>query len=219
VWCDEDLQRLVGQAWPGAAASGASPRTLWCGSAGLAHALARHLGLAPERQPSLSTGLAAGAASVLFISASHHPVTQRQWSRLLAAWPDAVHVQGADDAALAQALKRMAMPYRLALLDLSPRAPLPAAMAAQRLRAQLMALARAATPPDALVVVGGDTLRAVGHALGAQGLAAGAALRPGWGRARWIGGRWPEGTCHARSGAFGDEDDAVHQVQAVMQLA
>ena len=66
-----------------------------------------------------------------------------------------------------------------------------------------------------MIVVGGDTLRALCRATGAQSLRAQASPRPGWGRARWVGGRWDGVDCHARSGAFGADDDLLSIVRAL----
>ncbi len=55
-------------------------RWLWCGSAGLAHAIAAHRGLAPEVPPVAFHEATKGP--VLLISASHHPVVRQQWDVL-----------------------------------------------------------------------------------------------------------------------------------------
>jgi len=196
-----------------AASSSAARRWLWCGSAGLAHALARVLTL-EARAPATPAG--AGAAPLLLVSASHHPVARRQWARLLAQHPQAIVAREGQPGALQAALAAMQRPHELALLDLSPTAPLAAEAAASLLADQLRAVAQHAPRPGVLVVVGGDTLRGLCRATAARGLCASAAARTGWGQARWIGGPWDGLPCHSRSGAFGADDDLV-QMLALLQ--
>ena len=69
-------------------------------------------------------------------------------------------------------------------------------------------------PPDALLVLGGDSLRALVRASGAAALHTGLALRPGWGRAVWSGGAWDGLAVDARSGAFGADDDLCQALLA-----
>lgn len=207
VRSDADLQALVRDALaPGA------PRRLWCGSAGLAHALAAALGR-PAPVPQAPAG--AGAAPLLLVSASHQAVTRRQFARLRAARPDALAVEGGDDAALAAALAAMRAPFRAAFIGLAPATMIAPAEAAARLERRLAAIAAGAPRPGVLVVVGGDTLLGLCRATGAQGLRASAATRAGWGQARWLGGRWDGLACHSRSGAFGDDADLVDAVAAL----
>lgn len=188
---------------------------LWCGSAGLALALAQRLQRAP-RGPAVMAGV--GARPLLLLSASHHPVVRRQWQRLLAAGcvaPGDVLARDGDEATVAAALAALRGPWRQALIDLSPCRELTPGQAATLLAAQMARLAQALPQmphPGALVVVGGDTLRALCRATGAQGLAARPAARPGWGQARWLGGVWDGVPCHTRSGAFGNDDDLADLV-------
>lgn len=176
---DNDLERLIERvlAAPG-------KRTLLCGSAGLAHAVAAAAGLAAR-----STGVPVAhvRGRVRVMTASRHPVLRSQWPRLAV-------VAGTLD---------------LALDDLAPAASLAAEAAAAHVAEQLRRLVAAVPRPDAVIVVGGDTLRAVCHACGVTALMARPALRSGWGRARFVGGLWHDVECHARSGAFGDPDDLV----------
>lgn len=188
---------------------------LWCGSAGLALALAQVLQRAPQGAPALA---GVGAQPLLMLSASHHSVVRRQWQRLLAA-PAAqgsdVLARTGDPAQVTAALAALAGPYRQALIDLSPREVLTPAQAAELLARQMGQLDPAGLRPGVLVVVGGDTLRALCRATGAHGLAARAAARPGWGQARWLGGAWDGVPCHSRSGAFGNDDDLAEIVAAL----
>lgn len=205
---DADLQAVADRV----RAQGAQ-RWLWCGSAGLAHALARALGLA-ARLPAAMAG--AGRKPLLLVSASHQAVSRRQWALLRAAQAQAaLLVREGDAAQLRAALAAMRSPFEAALLDLAPLAPLSAEAAAALLAEQLAAIAQQAPRPGVLAVVGGDTLLGLCRATGARGLLASAALRAGWGQARWIGGPWDGVLCHSRSGAFGGERDLVEAVAAL----
>jgi uncharacterized protein YgbK (DUF1537 family) len=200
VGSDDDLARIaVGSVGP-------SPtKTLWCGSAGLAHAIAAAHGLAAP--PDRVEPTAAGRGPVLVISASHHPVVRKQWGVLKGAERGALMASHGQPAALRAAFRAMGHPFDFALFDLSPTRTLPPADAAALLARQLGAIVAEAPRPGTLVVVGGDTLRALCRAAAASALVACPALRPGWGCARLVGGTWDGVRCHTRSGAFGDPDD------------
>ncbi len=203
---DEDLLRIAASAL---AARAVGP-LLCCGSAGLAFALAKVLGHEPVLPPADPP-----ASPLMLVSASHHAVVRRQWSLLLAGQQAAIVVRDGDAAALDAACRAMASPFDLALFDLAPAAPMDAAAAAALLAAQLAQIARHAPRPGVLVVVGGDTLRALCRATAATGLLASASARAGWGRARWVGGPWDGLPCHSRSGAFGGEADLAEQIAAL----
>jgi uncharacterized protein YgbK (DUF1537 family) len=209
-----DLLAIAAQA-----ATPAGARWLWCGSAGLAQALAAVLGLADgPAQAQTEAPPASLPRRALVIGASHQPVVRRQWAQLRAAWPDAIAVEAGDaaqfDAALA-ALARPREPWDLALLELSPLQPLSAAQAADLLHGQLTALAPGMAPPQHLLVIGGDTLLGLCRATGVQALHTRPARRPGWGCAQLASGRWDGLIVHSRSGAFGGDDDLVHMLQQV----
>ena len=162
---------------------------LWCGSAGLAHALAEvHGRAAGHALPPASPG------PVLLVSASHHAVVRRQWARLQSHG-------GAD--------------LDLRCVDLSAPGRLDPEAAAAALAAQTQALVEGSARPGTLVVIGGDTLRALCRAAGTDALLARAAPRPGWGQAQLVGGRWDGLRCHSRSGAFGSDDDLVETLRAI----
>lgn len=187
ITCDADLDQLAALSrQPGA------ERWLWCGSAGLAWALARAAGLAPTNAAGASpaTPAAPMKAPALVASASRHAVLRTQWQRLVR--------------------RNDAGPPRTAawhLRDLAEPHPLSPADAAARLQREAQRLVRDEPRPGALVVVGGDTLLALCEASGAHGLAAGPGPRAGWGAARLEGGRWDGVPCFSRSGAFGADDD------------
>jgi uncharacterized protein YgbK (DUF1537 family) len=173
---------------------------LWCGSAGLAHALARRL---PARPPAAIDVPATG--QIVFVSASHHTVTREQWRVLRSSSFPAMYFSGED----LHTLNSGSINHPL-LIDLSSEAPLSAAQAATLLRAQCRVIADYVSRPRALVVVGGDTLLALCRALGANSLISETALdRSGWGCARLSGGAWDGLVCHTRSGAFGAANDLL----------
>jgi len=183
-------------------------RWLWCGSAGLAHALARHLPTPPQTPTLARTSKASGP--VMLVSASHHPVSREQWRVLREACGAQCHA-GEDPRTLQVDATRY--PTRI---DLSAAERIPPAQAATLLQIQAQAIANHAPRPRALVVVGGDTLLALCHALGATGLQSEVALnRPGWGCARMVGGRWDGLVCHTRSGAFGGPQDLLEVLASV----
>jgi D-threonate/D-erythronate kinase len=186
---------------------------LWCGSAGLAHAIAVAHGLAPgtasvaHRDP--------GPGPVLLISASHHPVVRRQWDIVRATERGAVMVTHGQQATLRAAFRAMGQGFDVAMFDLSPTRVLAPGDAAALLGRQLDAVVRQSPRPGALVVVGGDTLLALCRTAGAHALVAHASERVGWGCARFVGGAWDGVACYSRSGAFGDPDDLSTMVQQV----
>ena len=113
------------------------------------------------------------------------------------------------------AFRAMGEPSDFAMFDLSPMRTLAPAEAATLLARQAGMIVDETPRPAALVVIGGDTLRALCRAAGADALVARPALRPGWGCARLVGGRWDGLRCHTRSGAFGDADDLATMVRLV----
>ena len=202
---DDDLQRVAELSL-----RSDSRDWLWCGSAGLAHALARVHGLAAKPAP-----LRPAPPPLLLVSASHHEVARRQWALLQAALPDAPLAMHGEAEAIEAVLAAMRRPCKAALLDRAPADLLSAAEAAALLARQLTAVVASAPRPATLAVVGGDTLRALCRATGARALLAQASPRPGWGRARWVGGCWDGVECHSRSGAFGADDDLLSMVGAL----
>jgi uncharacterized protein YgbK (DUF1537 family) len=202
---DEDLDAVVALLKQRGA-----KRLLWCGSAGLAHALAR----SPVRpEPSAADADATATGPVMLVSASHHPVSREQWRVLRQSrWANECH-DGADPASLVREAQRYPR-----LLDLSPQTRITPAEAAALLSRQANLIARHAPRPGVLVVVGGDTLLSLCHATGAQGLRSEPALdRRGWGSARLVGGRWDGVVCHTRSGAFGGPQDLAEVLQGLEQ--
>ena len=181
---------------------------LWCGSAGLAHALARRL--PPTAPPTPAPDMPAPIGHPMLVSASHHPVSREQWRVLREAHGERCH-SGEDPRTL-----QVDAAHYPALIDLSARQHIAPEAAAALLHAQAQAIAAHAPRPRTLVVVGGDTLLALCRALGATGLQSQVALdRAGWGCARMLGGRWDGLVCHTRSGAFGGPQDLLQVLASV----
>lgn len=197
---DPDLDHILARASQGRDA------WLWCGSAGLAQALARQRSapLVLHSQP-LPAAAGGQAGPLMLVSASHHAVSRGQWQKLRQSpWGPHCHA-GVEAVGWAQS-----GPGHPLLLDLCAAEPLRHEQAARLLAHQAATIAQQAPRPRSLVVVGGDTLLALCHALGARGLQSDTPLaRSGWGCARMLGGRWDGVLCHSRSGAFGPEGDLL----------
>jgi len=192
VTCDADLAQLAGLS-----RSTNAQRWLWCGSAGLAWALAREWGLAGhgELGSTSHTVTALQPGHTLVVTASRHPVLRGQLTHL------------ADSAVLTE--------VNAQLRDLACDQPLSAAQAQAQLAQQTHTLAHIQPRPTRLVVVGGDTLLALCLATGAHSLRAGHSPRSGWGLARLQGGLWDGVPCYSRSGAFGAPDDLSALLETV----
>ena len=212
---DADLDRLCAQYFQ------SGEHTLWCGSAGLAAALARQSAIAnalkvalPER-PAVP-GLAAGTDKFWVIGASHQAATQRQWARAMAAYPQALTVRGGDAQELHEVTKALhGGAVGPALINLSPGTRLSAAEATDLLHAQVSELTQGTAAPARVLVIGGDTVRALAISTGVQYMVSGIPARAGWGRAQWRGGRWDGVWMDCRSGAFGDDGDLLAAIAAV----
>lgn len=191
---DAGLARLAALS---SARPGVAQRWLWCGSAGLAWALARHWKLAPAG-PEAMTPV---KGRVCIVTASRHPVLREQLQSLAPVCETMPLLPG-------QAFLPPAGPDdRPLLLDLATGQTLPTEQAQAQLMQQTHSLLHTLPRPATLVVIGGDTLLALCQASETHSLAASASPRPGWGRARFNGGLWDGITCYSRSGAFGAPDD------------
>ena len=176
ILSDQDMDQLAALT-----DSPKEPPWLWCGSAGLAWALARR-DAAAASTTRLATA-AAAAGRTLVLTASRHPVLREQLR----------HLPAAD--------------ARTEVIDLTEEQPLAPDEAQARLRQRLHSLVATGPRPGTLVVVGGDTLLALCRAADVSSLQADPSPRAGWGRARLVGGHWDELCCYSRSGAFGPPDD------------
>jgi uncharacterized protein YgbK (DUF1537 family) len=183
---DSNLARIV------ARFMAAEGPVLWCGSGGLAGALA-------VSRPAARDATLRGPVLGLF--GSDQGVTARQ---LAACGPVALRLPGggADSVARVQALMRTegAALAGFALPDGTPRAT-----AARHIAAALRDLVAVLPRPGTLIVAGGETLRALCQALGARALEATGLLAPGVPRSRLLGGRWDGVDIISKSGAFGGD--------------
>jgi uncharacterized protein YgbK (DUF1537 family) len=180
---NEDLSRIAacGRAAPG--------RVLWCGSAGLAQALAGKA----------ETGSSVLAGPLLGLFGSDQPVTARQ---LAACGRHRIALaDGGEASALALSNKLERDGVAFASFDLP--AGLSRAQAARRIAALLDTLLPRLERPKTLAVAGGETLRTVCSLLGATRLNATGQIEPGLPRSVLRGGKWDGVHVVSKSGAFG----------------
>jgi D-threonate/D-erythronate kinase len=182
---DANLDRLVeiGRRYTG--------RLLWCGSGGLAGALAR------ETDVSLPAIL---KRPVLGVFGSDHPSTSAQ----LAAC-DGIIVRTPD-------IRRDLNPIRqrldagIALVKLETHSAVSRTEAAQHFAAEIMHLGQSLDPPGTLLIAGGETLKALSVAVGASALQVSGRLEPGVPKSVIQGGPWAGVDVISKSGAFGPPD-------------
>lgn len=210
ILADADLDRVVALA----DAPDSAP-ALWCGSAGLAHALARRCNLAPSA--GLAAPLPQQSGPTVLISASFQPSLREQWARLRADQPITAVAEQARDTDISAALDQARAGAADIWFDLSPAERLTQEQAASLLAAQIARLVAELPKPGQLAVVGGDTLLGLCRASGATGLLAHPAIRAGWGCAKFIDGVWDGVPCYSRSGAFGAPDDLVDLIRLLRQ--
>lgn len=183
---DADLARIAAL---GCAAGGP---VLWCGSGGLASALA-------AASPAPRYGALRGP--VLGFVGSDQPVSARQ----LAAC-GAIELRVPDGSASSAArIKEGLRRHGAAMVGFA----LPPATsrddAASRIALALSKLVATLPRPGTLLVAGGETLRALCRALRADGLDAIGLVAPGVPRARLRGGAWDGVELVSKSGAFGGD--------------
>jgi D-threonate/D-erythronate kinase len=182
---DRDLDRIVeiGRAYQG--------RVLWCGSGGLAGALARGTDASVSRQ--LET-------PVLGIFGSDHPATPVQLAMC-----ESVLVRTDEVKSKLDPIRRM-LDKGVAFVALETPGPLSREEAARHFSQQLVLLAQAIEPPKTLIAAGGETLRAHCVAVGAQALQVQGRLEPGLPKSVIQGGYWDGVEVISKSGAFGPSD-------------
>lgn len=188
-----------------AAGSRLPGRTLWCGSAGLAGALA---GCSPVAAPQLSGPL-------LMIIGSNHPVMLSQLAALRAAasMPE-IHVSADAPAAaalIAAALEREGR--ALALFNLP--AGLDRKDAAAHIDAAVAQLMSALAPPATLIASGGNTLLSIMRAAGAASLTVEGEAQPGIPVSKIEGGAWKGVSVISKSGAFGERDTLLQLLEGI----
>ena len=181
-----DLARIVAL---GRAASGP---VLWCGSGGLARALAG---------PTVAETVTALRGPVLGLFGSDQPATARQ----LAACGDCAMAITSGDDATALHVSRMMEAAGVAMVGVNLPFGLDRAEAARRIATEMAGLTQRLPPPGTLIVAGGETLRAICVALGARGLDAVGIVQPGVPRSVLRGGAWDGVAVVSKSGAFGGD--------------
>lgn len=179
---DGDLARIA------ALGRGAAGPVLWCGSGGLARALAGRATAQP------CTAL---AAPVVGMFGSDQAATARQ---LAACGTASLRVTGQADAS--RVARRLAAS---GVAMLSPDLPpgLARDEAARRIAQVFASIARRLPRPGTLLVAGGQTLRALCDGLGATHLEATGIVCPGVPRSVMRGGAWDGVAVVSKSGAFG----------------
>ena len=179
---DLDLDRVVEMArnMPGP--------LLWCGSGGLAGALARsHRANAPSQLK----------RPVLGLFGSDQPTTA---SQLAACGEATIALAEGEGAARVQ---RKLTEDGVALVKFALAEGLTRTEAAQRIAREMTILIAALEPPGTLIVAGGETLKAACVALGAHALQVTGRIVPGLPRSVLQGGRWAGVDIISKSGAFG----------------
>ncbi|SHN65118.1 four-carbon acid sugar kinase family protein [Bradyrhizobium erythrophlei] len=182
---DDDLERVVeaGEKYPG--------KVLWCGSGGLANALARGKGVwVPDRLK----------GPVLGIFGSDHRTTSLQ----LAAC-ESVVIRSTDVAGDIDRI-RQALAKGVALVELKAPTNASRTEVAERFSREIAALSRLVDPPGSLIVAGGETLRAQTIAVGVRALRVLGRLEPGIPKSVMQGGAWSGVEVISKSGAFGAAD-------------
>jgi uncharacterized protein YgbK (DUF1537 family) len=182
---DLDLDRVVEMArrMPGP--------LLWCGSGGLAGALARGHGAAAPSQLK---------RPVLGLFGSDQAATASQ----LAACGEAT-IALAEGEGTAR-VQRKLVDDSVALVKFALADGLSRVEAAQRIARELTTLIATLDPPGTLIVAGGETLKAVCVGLGAHALQVTGRIVPGLPRSVLQGGRWAGVDIISKSGAFGPSE-------------
>ncbi|MCK1511156.1 Hrp-dependent type III effector protein [Bradyrhizobium sp. 190] len=166
---------------------------LWCGSGGLAGALAR--GSRADVPRHLKKPVLGLFGSDQTVTASQLEVCGEATVALAegdAGGAARVHRKLADDGV---ALVKFSLPERLSRAE-----------AARRIAREITALISELDPPGTLIVAGGETLKAVCVALGAHALQVAGRLVPGLPRSILQGGRWAGVDVISKSGAFGTRE-------------
>jgi uncharacterized protein YgbK (DUF1537 family) len=162
--------------------------TLWCGSAGLARALA---GTPPQR-PVLAP------APTLAVVGSDHPVTRGQMEVLARLDTSELHWLRPGGGELPDAARK-----GVTAVDFDLPAGTDRAGAAAVIAAALLRLPDRVPKPQRLVITGGATLAALLTALGARRMRCLGELAPGLPLSRIEDGAWPGVEVLSKSGAFG----------------
>jgi D-threonate/D-erythronate kinase len=180
---EEDLDRVVavGRSAPGP--------VLWCGSSGLARALARGHNVRTSRRLK---------KPVLGVFGSDHPATAAQLSACQVHWAELSRPREEI-----RAIERRLAETGVALVSPRLSAGVSRDAAARRIGEMLGGVASSLPPPGTLIVAGGETLKQLCGVLGTQSLLATAQVAPGLPRSLMQGGVWDGVEIVSKSGAFG----------------
>jgi uncharacterized protein YgbK (DUF1537 family) len=182
---DADLDGIV------ALARQARGPVLWCGTGGLARALAR------GREVGASRIL---ERPVLGLFGSDQPVTRAQLEACGSSWVE-IREDGDVDA-----IKHRLDQTGTALVSVDLPAGLDRGDAAARIGKTLGSVAKALPAPGTVIVAGGETLRGLCSSLGAEALRVTGQVAPGLPRSVISGGHWDKVQVISKSGAFGGPD-------------
>ena len=192
---DADLIQVV------AHAVALAPPLLWCGSAGLARAVANAAVPRTAVPPS----------PLLVVAGSNHAVTRAQVAALQQARPELVVDlrEGEDDVSRVRELLARG---GVAAVTFAVDEGIAQDAAAQRIRKMLGTLLPRLDRPRGLFVTGGETLAAVASATGANAFTVGGEVVPGLPCSLLCGGIWDGVRTVSKSGAFGEADLLVRIV-------
>ncbi|WP_213774063.1 four-carbon acid sugar kinase family protein [Bradyrhizobium sp. dw_78] len=182
---DDDLDRIVriGRSYGG--------KVLWCGTGGLAGALARGTEVSASRQLK---------RPLLGVFGSDHATTDAQLAMCRS-----VVVQGTGGRTEIDQVRR-GLDDGVALVKLEAPEASSRAEAAQFFEQEIIRLSLAIDPPGTLMIAGGETLKAQCLAVGARALKVLGRLEPGVPRSVLQGGAWAGVDVISKSGAFGPPD-------------
>jgi D-threonate/D-erythronate kinase len=187
---DEDLQSIVRWVHRQPAHD---RRLLWCGSAGLARALAR---ADPPRAPSLRR-------PALIVIGSMHAATRAQLAYAVATGTPHEIVKSDDFDATAMRIRSAFEANAAVILTFAFADGTAERAAALAIAARLQALLPSIARPQGLVVSGGQTLLALCRAVDATSLTVDSEQSPGVPHATLRGGRWDGVEVWSKSGGFG----------------
>ena len=180
---DEDLDHIV------AAARSAPGPVMWCGSGGLARALAR------GHNVKVSTRL---RKPVLGLFGSDQPATAAQLSACKTHW---IKLSGHRDEVSTIGGRLAETRVALVSHELPPETS--RAVARRRINELLANVAVSLAPPGTLIVAGGETLKSLCSFLATKSLLVTGQIAPGLPRSIMQGGRWDAVEIVSKSGAFG----------------
>jgi uncharacterized protein YgbK (DUF1537 family) len=180
---EEDLDRVV------AAGRRAPGPVIWCGSGGLARALARGHNVSQSRRLK---------KPVLGLFGSDHPATAAQLSACNVHWTELSHRREEIPA-----IERRLAETGVALVSAKLSVGASRDDAARRIGEMFAGAASSLPPPGTLIVAGGETLKNLCTALGTQSLLATGQVAPGVPRSLMQGGVWDGVEIVSKSGAFG----------------